>query len=254
MSNNLKDIPLEQYFDLKGFIPANFVQNSLEKYSKNVKNILIIGDYSARDYYLSKTNFPKAKIVVIDLFKNKRIASSDLIISDIQKVKLKENYYDAIIVMGVIEHLENDFYVLKKLRHALNKNGILIANVPLIEDMMEDHINIYTPHSFDKTLKICGFEKIKAMHSGFLLNRYFCKLTKEVQKLLVKLKIDCFPKLRFSRVIYRFNECICNFNLLCYILNRNIFYKNSLYNYYYVGKKSKLINSININKKKYSKS
>lgn len=49
--------------------------------------------------------------------------------------KKKENYYDTIMYMDVIEHINNDFLEISKASQSLKKNGKLIINVPAFQHL-----------------------------------------------------------------------------------------------------------------------
>ena len=81
-----------------------------------------------------------------------------------QFLKINKRKFDLIIMFDVIEHLENPFSLLRKLRNTLKKEGILVIQTPnylslmrsMSKDwswwMIEDHKWFFTPHSLKKAL------------------------------------------------------------------------------------------------------
>jgi len=78
---------------------------------------------------------------------------------------LKENYFDKVILLEVLEHLREDQDVLKRINNILKKNGLLIISVP--EKNFHQtisplnwffHYRHYTKKDLVKKLKNAGFE------------------------------------------------------------------------------------------------
>src|SRR3989338_3561289 len=51
----------------------------------------------------------------------------------------KPDYYDLIIISDVLEHVENDLALLRKLYSALRQGGILLATVPAFNFLWSNH-------------------------------------------------------------------------------------------------------------------
>mgnify|MGYP001610888926 CR=1 FL=1 len=87
-------------------------------------------------------------------------------------LKGNKKKYDLIIIFDVIEHLEDPFISLHKLKNTLKKGGVLVIQTPNYQSLMqyitkkwswwmiEDHKWFFTPNSLQKALKITGLKEI----------------------------------------------------------------------------------------------
>lgn len=71
-------------------------------------------------------------------FKHKNIRYFD---KDVTKIK-KKNYYDCLILLEVIEHIENPYDFLKKLKVFIKKDGYLILSTPNANDYLQSVRNL----------------------------------------------------------------------------------------------------------------
>lgn len=90
-----------------------------------------------------------------------------------QYLRVNKKKFDIIIMMDVIEHLEDPFESLDKLRDLLNENGILVIQTPNYQSLMqyfvkewswwmvEDHRWFFSSKSFKATLKKHGFTTLQ---------------------------------------------------------------------------------------------
>ncbi len=98
---------------------------------------------------------------------SKSLKIMKLDVLNIEKIK---NKFDTIIAIDVIEHIEDDLSVLKKIRNKLNKGGKAIIVVPShkflygIRDKNSGHFRRYSKNGLYKTIKKAGFNKIKIRH------------------------------------------------------------------------------------------
>ena len=76
----------------------------------------------------------------------------------------KPDYYDLIIISDVLEHVENDLALLRKLYSALRQGGILLATVPAFNflwsnhDLILHHKRRYTRPALIKAARQAGFD------------------------------------------------------------------------------------------------
>ncbi|KKQ96762.1 MAG: Methyltransferase type 12 [Candidatus Levybacteria bacterium GW2011_GWA1_39_11] len=90
---------------------------------------------------------------------------------DILSYKFNKENYDAITMLGLIEHVTDPMKLLKKARALLKKEGILMIQTPnsgsLIAKIMSkywppfspvEHIHIFSKDGLSETLKTLGFE------------------------------------------------------------------------------------------------
>lgn len=112
-------------------------------------------------------------------------------IGEISNLNFKDNYFDYVVVLEVLEHISPSklFLSLGEIKRVLKKGGIIIVSVPLnegLETMLENgknpnaHTRIYDPCLIKAELKIGGFELLKtkflfAFHSYYKLKSFFAK-------------------------------------------------------------------------------
>lgn len=90
-----------------------------------------------------------------------------IILGDIEKYNLKSNVYDCVCCFDILEHLDKDTKVIKKIHSSLKKDGYLIFTVPSYQalfgqhDMALEHKRRYSKKEINNKLKKIGFEIIK---------------------------------------------------------------------------------------------
>lgn len=101
-------------------------------------------------------------------------------IQTIYKLKYKKNYFDAIFVLEVLEHIPPSkvFNVLKSFRSFLKSDGVLIVSVPMNEGLEEmktnpnGHVRMYSEELIKAELAIAGFKVVKSKNI-FAFNKYY---------------------------------------------------------------------------------
>jgi SAM-dependent methyltransferase len=123
--------------------------------------------------------------------------------ASIYKIPYKDNYFDTVICMDVLEHLRYDKKVVKELTRVLKKNGLLIITVPNkdfpfsfdpINYVLKffnthtnagvwgyGHLRLYKKDIFENLIKNHGFHIIETkIFSGFIVgifeNSYIANL------------------------------------------------------------------------------
>lgn len=92
-----------------------------------------------------------------------------------EKLKFKNNYFDYITIMEVLEHINPSKILnfLKKIFSILKNQGKLIVSVPLNESLKEminkgnnpnSHVRIYVPELIVSELKLAGFHVTKVKY------------------------------------------------------------------------------------------
>lgn len=91
---------------------------------------------------------------------------------DIEKTKLKENFFDVITLWDVIEHISNPKVALKKIHTILKKDGIVAIGTPDIESLVAKilgsknpyiirmHLIYFSPKTLRRILEEEGFKVI----------------------------------------------------------------------------------------------
>ena len=160
-------------------------------------NILEIGCSSG---YLIKDlvdSFPDATIVGADVVKLPLFKLAEdfpgvpLIRFDLLKCPLPSKVFNAIIMLNVLEHIEDDVKALQNAFNLLVPGGALIIEVPAGPFLYDSydaelyHFRRYSLGGLQKKLKQAGFEVPQKSHLGFLLFPAFA---------LVKLKNKLFMR------------------------------------------------------------
>jgi SAM-dependent methyltransferase len=87
----------------------------------------------------------------------------------------KENYYDLVLCLDVIEHISDDVDFLYKMRNLLRSGGQLLITVPAYEilwsgeDFVSNHFRRYTKKNLKNKLIKAGFGIDKISYYNFLL-------------------------------------------------------------------------------------
>ena len=126
----------------------------------------------------------------------------------IEEIDFQNEFFDAIIMADVIEHLENPKKILNKIYEILKQNGELLILTPDIGSfaakltgkywwgILDGHLFYFTRKTLRQLLEDCGFEIVllKSFGRTFLLkdwllkisqyNRFFYILAKKITKLL----------------------------------------------------------------------
>ena len=98
-----------------------------------------------------------------------------LIRFDLLQSPLPEKSIDALIMLNVLEHIQNDGDALRKAFSLLKPNGILVIEVPAGSFLYDDydvelhHYRRYSIDSLHSKLLEGGFDVLRQSHLGFLL-------------------------------------------------------------------------------------
>lgn len=121
-----------------------------------------IGNYYGLDKSETAVNYCKEKI-------------SSVKVGDILNIPYEDNYFDVVLALDVLEHVEDDERALMELRRVVNKNGIVIIFVPAfdflwsITDVLSNHYRRYTLGIFGEKIKKNGFKVLKRSYFNFFL-------------------------------------------------------------------------------------
>ena len=143
-----------------------------------VKRLLDIGCSNGATSALAKEMLGIDHIVGVELFpdaaKTARTRLDEVIEGNIETLTLpySEGYFDCILCADVLEHTQNPWQVLTKLRSLLSPNGVLIASIP--------HIGHIVP-----LLKI-AFDRLEYEESGILDKTHLRFFTWHTIKLMFK--------------------------------------------------------------------
>lgn len=165
-------------YDYKvGNIAMVYKERALEVLQKNIpKNAKILDVGCAFGDLLSlldRDNFITYGIDISHyaLSKAKKITKAQLALGDLNKsLPYKDDFFDAVFALDIIEHLESPYRFLLELHRVLKKDGIVFVQTPNINSFFEKiykdkwfaysdetHLHLFNRKSLQFLLQKCGF-------------------------------------------------------------------------------------------------
>lgn len=143
------------------------------------KVVLEVG--SANGYMLSDIaeRFPGTAVIGSDYASpplaalSRTLPDVPLIQLDVVNSGLPDNFCDAIVMLNVLEHIEDDRKALEQIRRMLKPNGLFIIEVPSSPSLYDDfdrlvgHFRRYNMGDLLSKLNTAGFTIEKKSHLGF---------------------------------------------------------------------------------------
>jgi len=172
-----------------------------------------------RDKYQLIVDCIEVDSSLIDVLKGKKFR----VFSDLENLHCKYKY---IYTSNVIEHIEDDLIVLKKLFEALEINGKLLIYVPAMPilfssfDYRVGHFRRYQKKKLIKIVKEAGFSIEKCVYSdciGFLAALMF----KLKSKLLKNSDISQRNLIFYDKIVYPVSKTLDSLGLE-YIIGKNL--------------------------------
>ena len=112
-----------------------------------------------KGYEVTGVDFPE----IIERAKRQH-SDLDFIAHDIEELDFPDRSFDAIIALGLIEHILHDIALLEKAYNWLDTGGKIFLTTPLSpEKIVEEeaaHIRFYPPLSLSRLLELAGFTVI----------------------------------------------------------------------------------------------
>src|SRR5208337_1857420 len=144
------------------YIPNRFIM-------ERVKNgpILVIGDYTGRDFLALKKHFPNTYL--LDIVDNKITEEHFVQQSITEPTSFPPGTFHYVVMAEVIEHLWEDVAALKEIHRLLAPDGRLLLTVPFYHDIPEFHFRIHSPRSIRRLLDYCGFEMEEISYRGLAM-------------------------------------------------------------------------------------
>ena len=215
----------------------------LENFEKSKKKIVLEIGCSSGNLIKNIKNKKKYNYIGSDAIKNEILKLTNIytdipfIVFDLLKNPFKESFCDSIIMLNVLEHIEDDDSALNEVNKMLNKNGLLIIEVPSCKMLYDNydkqllHFRRYNMNEIIKKLEKSGFSIEKKTHLGFLIfplfffikifNIFFYKLFKNKNIVVKQAKAS---NNYFLKKLFLFEKKLKNFNLpfgiRCYICAR----------------------------------
>lgn len=158
--------------------------------------IVEIGCSSGHLIPLIQQALPKSQVIGADITYqslmrlHQKIPHVPLLQFDLLHCPLPDNSVDAVILLNVLEHIENDFKAIEQVFRILKPNGIAIIEVPSgpelfdIYDKALLHFRRYSLSGLATLLSSFKFDLIKKSHLGFFLYPGFWLIKKRNKKML----------------------------------------------------------------------
>jgi len=155
------------------------VINLLKKYLKKSDNVILDAGCGTGAGILYLQQFgntygvdlsPKA----VEFCKKRGI--SKVKIGDVSKLPFKDNFFDLVCLLDVIEHVNDDKMVIKEISRVLKKGGILLMTLPALpfiyskHDKEQGHFRRYSKHDLNNLFKKTGFKKMKVSYFNIFLS------------------------------------------------------------------------------------
>jgi SAM-dependent methyltransferase len=143
-----------------GYIPNKFIVDQI-----NSGHVLVIGDYTGRDFLPLKKKYPDTKL--LDIVDNNIADTCDLTLQSIcDKTSFLQESFQYIVMAEVIEHLWEDMVALQEIHRLLVPGGGLVMTVPFYHDKPEHHFRIHSPKTIQRLLEHAGFQIVKLSYRG----------------------------------------------------------------------------------------
>lgn len=168
------------------FIDTASRENALKQTQQYVqdKESTVILEVGCSSGFMLKTlrdAFPKSTVIGTDVVRapliklSKEISNVPLLLFDLVNCPLPDNCVDAVVMLNVLEHIENDLGALQQVMRILKPGGVVVIEVPAgpnlydIYDKILMHYRRYTLSSLQKQTEAAGFTITKKSHLGFFM-------------------------------------------------------------------------------------
>lgn len=170
----------------------------LKTHLKNKKNPVILEVGCSSGFMLKRMHhaFPDATIMGSDVVSEPLLQLTEslpevpLFRFDLLNCPLPDNSIDAVVILNVLEHIENDAAALQQIFRILKPGGAVIIEVPAgphlydIYDKVLMHYRRYTLSGLKTLVKKQGFKITNQSHLGFFLYPGFWFVKKRNKSLL----------------------------------------------------------------------
>jgi|GEM_PF-1984971 len=162
LQKNIKNSALSSSPD--GFISTMAIVDYLQDKHK----ILIIGDFTKRDYKaLSAIGKDVSVLDIVPLEGIEQFYQQSIT----EKTYFDDETFDGIVLAEVIEHLFEDHLALAEIHRILKKDGTLVITVPYfsnVQDEPEFHVRIHSRKTITRLLQHSGFVIIEHFFRGVM--------------------------------------------------------------------------------------
>jgi ubiquinone/menaquinone biosynthesis C-methylase UbiE len=155
------------------------VVNLLQKYVKNKNNLILDAGCGTGAGMLYLQEF--GKVYGVDLSQKavnycKKRGITRVKLGDVSNLPYKDNFFDIICLMDVIEHVSNDKLVIREMHRVLKKGGLLLMTLPALpfiyskHDKAQGHFKRYSKNDLAKIFKGSGFKEKKMSYFNIFLS------------------------------------------------------------------------------------
>ena len=182
------------------FIDKASLQIALEQLEKYLNHglpvILDVGCSSGAMLRSMKERFPKATVIGSDCIPEHleslagELTGTPILQFDVVKCPLPDASVDAVVMLNVLEHIENDTGAIHQVMRILKPGGILVLEVPAgpslydVYDKYLLHCRRYSLTGLRSLVNSAGFRMIRQSHLGCFLYPLFSLVKRRNQRYL----------------------------------------------------------------------
>lgn len=156
----------------------NIVQSYIKTYKRQQGGKLL--DVGCGTGYFMKQLSLRWDVYGIDISKQainmaKARSLKNIKLASVEKIPYKNGFFNIILVLDVLEHVENEIIALKEIKRVLATDGIAIFNSPAYNflwsyhDETAKHLRRYTKKQLQEKLEEAGFKILKITYINSLL-------------------------------------------------------------------------------------
>jgi SAM-dependent methyltransferase len=171
-------------------------------------SIMDIGCSSGSFLRLLRSRFPNSSIVGADCVRaplerlSRSMQNIPLLHFDLLKCPWPDESFDALVLLNVLEHIEDDLGAARQALRILRPGGVAVIEVPAgpglydVYDQELMHFRRYRMADLLNTLRTAGFEIVEQSHLGFFLypgfwlvkkrNRRYLNASPEIKREVVR--------------------------------------------------------------------
>lgn len=157
----------------------NIIKKVFSKYLEKKEYTILDGGCGTGAGILFLQNY--GKVYGVDLSKEatnfcKKRGLKRIKTADVSKLPYKNNFFDLVCLMDVIEHIKDDKMVVQEVFRVLKPGGFFLVTVPALpfiysaHDKDQGHFRRYTKKSLEDLLKSTSFKKIRTTYFNILLS------------------------------------------------------------------------------------
>ncbi len=157
--------------------------NQLQKHLKNIKNPVVMEVGCSSGYFIQDiiSNIPNVTLVGTDVIKqslsklSREMPNVPFMCFDLLQSPLTDDSFDAIVLLNVLEHIENDIDAMNQVYRMLKPGGVAIIELPAGPHLYDQydkilkHYRRYSMLELVSKLKKSSFSILNKSHIGFFV-------------------------------------------------------------------------------------